>query len=505
MSKRRSIFQPVCLAVILGLGIQVAVAFVVGWFTITGTQMMPSYRTDQILQILADGTPIIGTYTSGLRGETDMESYSTLEGTPIDRIDPTLAAVWEFQPMQYLPGPSDRTAFLAPREWRERIVSFYAGYQPPVFWYFVHDGKRDGSGYFVGFDRKSKRCVGYIGRQGARSDSPNDDDRFPVAGDKFSFRHGIAYARHFRSGYTPYGGAALTDHSNPLYWKVYLLSQNHVLEVDLRERSVRTVMESDGMISIGLVRRSSRSREQQSESKQLQEKHDVRHVAIRTADEVIVLDPSGGERLVYPIPAEVGRRSMDLIQLSDETLFVGVSGKTVQGSCPNDLYWIRPGGEVQRRERVALQTIIGSIDPRVASGLAGIVAPVPAAWAAIAIGTVPAQLIASGEAPDYASALAESLSTLWPGLLILFLLTALAVWLCTGRQRRYAMPWTRTWVAVMLLLGFPAFLGYLFHRVWPARVDCPACGKAVPRDRGTCPECHVPYPDPAPTGSEVFA
>jgi hypothetical protein len=229
-------------------------------------------------------------------------------------------------------------------------------------------------------------------------------------------------------------------------------------------------------------------------------------VAIRTTDAVIVLDPSSDERQVYPIPAEIGRRSLELLYLSDATLLVRLYGKTVEGSLPNDLYWIRPGGQVQRHESISLlQASGGQLDDRVMSGLAGIVAPVPAVWAAGVLAIHPALLVRFEDAPDYGSAMADSLARFWPGLLISFLLTVLAVWLCIRRQRRYALPFTRTWVVVMLLLGFPAFLGYLFHRVWPARVDCPACGKAVPRDRGTCPECRVPYTDPEPTGSEVFA
>ena len=506
MSKRHSIFQPVCLAVILGLGIQVAVAFVVGWFANTSLQMMPSDRTYQTLQFLVDGTPIIQTSTSGSDGYGSQSSYSTLKGTPIDQTDLNFQAL-----PAGLPGLPTQTAFQVRPSWSQRIVGFSAGGQPPVYWYFVHNGRRDGNGYFVGFDSKSKRRVGYIGRQGACSDQPNDGDRFPIdryrVSDYLGRYPGITSVQNVGGGYAhvPAWDAPATDRSNMPYWKVYLLSRNRLLEVDLRARSVRTVMETDGMISIGVLRRRPPSREQQSEAKPLQEKRDLRQVAIRTAGDVIVLDPSDGERLVYAIPAEIGRRTMQLRHLSDETLLATVRGTLAEGVWPHDLYWIRPGGEVQRHERVVLQMSGGLIDVRVNSGLTGIVAPVPAAWAAGVLAIHPAQQVKSGEAPDYASALADSLARSWPGLLISFLLTALAVWLCIRHQRRYALPFTRTWVVVMLLFGFPAFLGYLFHRVWPARVDCPACGKAVPRDRGACPECHVPYPDPEPTGSEVFA
>jgi len=232
----------------------------------------------------------------------------------------------------------------------------------------------------------------------------------------------------------------------------------------------------------------------------------IRRVAVRTADAVIVVDPSSGERQIYRLPPEIGRRNMQFYRRSDATVLVSVSGKTVAGRVPTDLFWIRPGGQVQRHARISLQQpSVGQLDDRVASALTGVAAPVPVVWAVSAVAVGPALRIARGDAANYASAVAELLPQILAGLSMSFFAAVPAVWLCTVRQRRYAMPWTRTWVMVMLLFGLPAYLGYRFHRVWPARIDCPACGKPAPRDRETCPECHVPYPDPEPTGTEVFA
>ena len=49
-------------------------------------------------------------------------------------------------------------------------------------WYFQHNGKLEGSGYFVGYDFKSFLCIGYIGRNGFRHDEPPEDEQFPVDG-----------------------------------------------------------------------------------------------------------------------------------------------------------------------------------------------------------------------------------------------------------------------------------------------------------------------------------
>ncbi len=131
--------------------------------------------------------------------------------------------------------------------------------------------------------------------------------------------------------------------------------------------------------------------------------------------------------------------------------------------------------------------------------------PVPVVWTAISFVWAPLSIMQSGKEPGYWSALARSLGRYWPGLLVNLVITAIAVWWCIKRQRRYAAGWTRTWVAFIALLGLPAFLGYLLHRRWPVRVECPACHERAPRDRLSCSACDADFPEPAAKGIEVFA
>ena len=54
-------------------------------------------------------------------------------------------------------------------------------------WYFVHDGKLEGHGYFVGYDKQAKAKIGYIGAQ--RFPSPTSrrsTEQFPVDGRRMS-------------------------------------------------------------------------------------------------------------------------------------------------------------------------------------------------------------------------------------------------------------------------------------------------------------------------------
>ena len=56
--------------------------------------------------------------------------------------------------------------------------------EPAVNWFFVHDGKPQGSGYFVGYERVSNRLVGFIGLAGSRSHSVPAGERIPVRGEQ---------------------------------------------------------------------------------------------------------------------------------------------------------------------------------------------------------------------------------------------------------------------------------------------------------------------------------
>ncbi len=55
--------------------------------------------------------------------------------------------------------------------WAQRLKPFVNEREPTVNWFFVHDGKPEGAGYFVGYERVSNRRVGFIGLSGFRSES----------------------------------------------------------------------------------------------------------------------------------------------------------------------------------------------------------------------------------------------------------------------------------------------------------------------------------------------
>ena len=82
-----------------------------------------------------------------------------------------------------------RASFPAQPGWAERLKAFVNEREPTVNWFFVHDGKPDGAGYFVGYERESNRRVGFIGLSGFRSDPVPAAEWIPVRGELIGPSH----------------------------------------------------------------------------------------------------------------------------------------------------------------------------------------------------------------------------------------------------------------------------------------------------------------------------
>ncbi len=220
-------------------------------------------------------------------------------------------------------------------------------------------------------------------------------------------------------------------------------------------------------------------------------------IVVRTADQIIILSPSGRELQVFPLPADVKDSNMLWFQLADDKALVQ-SGE--------DLYWIQPGGKIVRHEHDAS---LGS-PPRSAIRKAlddtlfpSVIVPSPGAiFVALAF-----KYWDKIQDPslNYFTVLGWALQRAWQALVLTSLISIALAWLTYCRQRRYGLPWTGVWTTFVLLFGLPAYLGYLAHRSWPARLACPGCGKLAPRDRPACFSCGTEFPPPAPKGIEVFA
>jgi len=285
-------------------------------------------------------------------------------------------------------------------------------------------------------------------------------------------------------------------------WTAYLACRDELLEVDLREQTVRLLRDLDEPFSIGICRRAKPVDEEDDFAKRPWCRE---HLAIRTLDKITLLDPRSGAQEEYQIPAKARGAQFSFYEFADGTGMLYVRRRPEGGILPVDLYWVDDTGRFVRDVHLELVRGGPPTDTRLATAGAALVAPIPAIWTVASFVAMPLSYAYSGQEPGYSAALARSLGESWPGLLISLAITGGAVWWCIKRQRQYAAGWTRTWVVSVSLLGLPAFLGYLLHRCWPVRTECPACHELAPRDRLSCSACDADFPEPAAAGIEVFA
>jgi hypothetical protein len=383
-----------------------------------------------------------------------------------------------------------------------RVAGFADGFvdgpPPPHFWYFLHDGARDGRGYFVGYDSQSKLCVGFIGRDGFRPDQPPVEQWFPMDGAKLA--SGMAFSRYtgaafWADGYTMRRGGEFPA------WKVEMISGAELLEVDLRTGSVTTLMESADLVAVGMLIRVSTwtAAGEHVLSENFEEK-----LAVRTTDRLLVFDAPGKQRFAHLLPEELRDQSIVLYEWEAGTALLTASRTLPDRSRRAEVLWIDAPGRVLRRAEVSL----GGGDARydeIQAWKSALIVPAPVILAFLATVTGPLEHLASGLEPNYPAALARCLAAWWPALLVVALLAAALAWYCCRRHRRYYQPASGVWLVFVLLTGLPGLVAYLFHRRWPVLEKCPTCGHDVPRDRETCAKCGTTFPAPEPKGCEVFA
>ncbi|MGA2068235.1 MAG: hypothetical protein ABSG86_24900 [Thermoguttaceae bacterium] len=490
MSKPQGILRPLGLALVLAIGFGAVLALAAEWGIKIWEGLRRQNRVSEGLVVRADGTPLIQRNT--------YDEYQTV-------------TFRELEDGREVPRPKDNSlvgASLAiPRRDRlmfplianARVRPFADGQGPPNLWYFVHDGARDGRGYFVGYDSRTKLCVGFIGRDGFRPDQPPAEQWFPMDGAKLA--SGTAFSRFEMIGYW-YGVYYGRENGEEFpAWKVEMISGAELLEVDLRKRSVRALMESADLVAVGVLETAAKSKAAGEEARPPRRPEKL---AVRTTDRVLLFDATGKQYSAFPVPEEFRDRSIVLYELDAGTALVTASRLLPDRSRREELLWIDASGRVLGREGVPLGEGNAHYD-QIEAWKAALVVSAPVVLAFLAMVPVPSDYLAQGLEPDYPAALARSLAAFWPALLGASLLAAALAWHCCRRHRRYYQPASGVWFVFVLLTGVPGLVAYLFHRGWPVLEKCPACGHNIPRDREACAKCGVAFPAPEPKGCEVFA
>lgn len=352
--------------------------------------------------------------------------------------------------------------------WAGWLFAFPDNSSPPTYWYFVVAADTlNGRGYFVGYDSQTRLAVGYLGRDGFTNTMPVRDAQFPIDGARFRYGGSLfgCLTSGQTQGFSP--GGLVTSRSDCTYppWIFYLHSGAQMLKIDLAGRTVGKAIEADDVLSIGQVVH--REPEDAYSTKNQQT------LALRRPDRVTYFNPVDESALDWSIPSELRDKDFTFYPVTEQMAIVDIAHPIdSRQRHEHELVWLNRTGGVTRREQVSLKGY-----PAATTGFEAaapfLVLPEPLLWACV-LPTIDA------DQPRGIPAFADA----WQGVLFVSLTTVIAVFLADRKQRRAGLPRSYAWLAFVLLLGMPGYLGFLVHRRWPRQAM---------------------VPPPEMTGSEIFA
>jgi hypothetical protein len=488
-----SLLRQLLLAATLAIGFGMLWSLLLLWL---GTSIQEAWRGGQRslpprenLVVRSDGTPLVVS-TPSFPGDLSAETCRDLSGRAqaVPDRDDLLAAV-------YLVGAHGVPDF-SWSGWHHRLSSFIDEREPSVNWFFVHDGKRDGAGYFAGYDRVSNRCVGFIGLSRFRRQSVPAADWIPVRGELMR-DYSMWSSAPFHAARTWVPRLNRWDVPPRL---VYVPSANHLRLVDLAARTVTTVfeapepIESPGIPTLANWTSGRPAREQP--------------ILVRTRRQIYVLDRKHNVIRVFIIPTELDRQSPAQWYEIGSGRAVAVFSRPWSAGEPDNVtreivYRISSDGAIQEQFELTLKNGSRARSKQAEAILLAIGLPAPAILFVVDL----VSLIWIDRIPAGPSVLPALLGTSgFSFFLVLALASVLAI-VVWRRSRSFGLPQRDqiTWAVFVLLFGFAAYVGFLLHRRWPIRQPCPSCHAEAPRDRAACVECGTRFPVPALRGIEIFA
>jgi len=500
MTTLRERIQELMLAILLAFGF--CAVWTVGFNYVCRKESRSEFVE---LEFLCDGTPIFGDIDANGK-----RKFHTLDGKSVENIE-----YGDFAWNAWLGNAIPCKESFVRVPWESRIMTFAGPRRYPTVWYFVHDGQKNGRGYFVGFDKKKRVRVGAIGPHGFYSgmETPPLKEQYPIRGDRVSWYSGALWLNHNFSGSVddepdhtdgrPY--RSWEDFWNPaLAWCVLFRADDGLMRVNVKEGTTICLRKEGDIVSARLA-----ISEGTTEVKAVPSA-----ILIREPDRVVLTDVDGRETRSYPLPRELREIPFCWIPLSNgEVLIHATEERKVEGPWDSSdqpsvvkrqtkRYWLDATGTIVRTQEITLPS------PEKRS--------VPIDRVTLAFETL-SPIVTLGKIADFPhrfedlpysfdhSVAVRQMLIAWPGVLAEVLLSIFLACLCAWRQWRYRQAGTWMWVGFVLLFGLPAYIGYRFHRKWPPRVACPCCGRRVPHDRPMCCDCSGAFPAPAAKGTEVFA
>lgn len=496
---RSFLWPALCLFLLLAIAVATIWGFTAGYIVTLWEEQTRS-GVNEYLAIRYDGEPMI-------------ESYSTAGGVYRQLPQRTLDG-------QELPGPRramlNSFAIRSPRQpswsdlpvtWNERIARMDRNKR----WLVIHDGQHEGRAYIACYDLITKLPIGYIGRKGFSTSLPAAADQFAVGRPFWYDAQNIAGAGldSFHMSYDEETAIAVPP------WCIYLIDGDKLVEVDVRSRALRTLIDS-GVQSIEIVQRPTPADDDELQNVSTdawtgiarREPEELR-LFVKLPESIAVLDPAADQRDDFKLPEQFRTGPLNLYVISPEQLLVSRNQTATNGISPGGpqrytLTWLNNNGEQTEEIEAEVGGYVGMSD--VASTLIGmLIVPVMVLGLLVAIWFAPISLLADGKVDSYGEGLRHAIEMTWPAGIVLLLICLAAAWLVLRWQKKYDRSHTVAWTIGVFFLGVPGLLAYMLVHGFPHRVSCPACGAKVPQRRDACAACRAPFPAPALKGTEVFA
>ncbi|MEN6367970.1 MAG: hypothetical protein ABFC88_14280 [Thermoguttaceae bacterium] len=478
MTRKEATWSTLLLAAILGFGVCMVLGFVVlNVFTVLHHFHSETPSISKALVVCKDGRVVIETY---IDNNEDSSHARTLDGKSLA----TFNATKERIPSVLVRGPADLREPTSCNSWASRFTSLVdydknGRYLRSGDWYFVHDGKTQGHGYFAKIHGPQP---GYLGRTGFRPDKPPLDDQFAICpGDSSLLAAGFLQSEGRLATFNRIYNDKLKDTLRPYVYD--LATEEGLVQVDLKKRSVRRLLEGKPVSACIEMRRLGD-----------EPSHMVSpgiFILWRTNDRVRVLDFDGKQKDEYRLPKELRTRDFWWYRLPNDMVLAIVTKDTTQ-----HLYWFEKDGRSVRSEKVTLKKESHT------TSTFDVACTVPSPGLILAGGFLE---YVTRPSTNWIAALQQAFARYWPGLLGIETLSLVLAVGCFCRQRKFGLSGAWIWAGFMLLFGVPAYLGYRLSRVWPAQLACPHCKQPSPRDRPMCIHCGQNFPPPAMKGIEVFA
>jgi hypothetical protein len=494
-TNQRGIFRRLVPTLIVAIGVATLWALVVGWGagTVETWTSTPNLAHEEVI-VTRSGTPLTLYHPLGYFQDP---SYRTLDGQPAN-----LSGEGLLIPESLSPASKSPPVFDWPVGWGETLSTVDDNH-PRGAWYLVRDDQPSGHAYLVGYDFGTNLLIGYIGRYGFQRGLPSRDEWFDVGRGSLS---SVTASTRRLSFNAPAGAYESVENLGNLQrWLVYLIDGNHVVEINLQERSVREVFSIPDISSIAILTQVSETVPKEGGP---QDKPIIQNrLAIRAGNNMALLNPSTGVSRQFALPESLRDELFQAYAYGEDQLLLYYPGRFVAGEPGKRLFWIDANGQITREQDVRLAQDEGSgksanrfVDSIVVNGFV----PVPIFWTAM-LGVAPFSEYMEHRQPTYAVSFEKFFGEFWPALLVAVAIGFVSAWIVQRWQRKYFRSHTRAWCAFAFLLGLPGVAAYWLEMRRATLEACQDCHTMAPRDRDACASCRAPFPAPSLVGTELFA